>query len=57
MEFVLDSKAKPLGCYVAMHCSEDTQEAPEQFCRYFFSLAPSDSARLRNCFTVAAAGR
>jgi len=28
----------------------DTREAPEQFCKYFFSLAPS--ARLRNCFTV-----
>ena len=30
-----------------------TREAPEQFCRYFFSLAPSDSARLRNCWLLA----
>ena len=30
-----------------LYWDEDTREAPEQFCRYFFSLAPSDSARLR----------
>ena len=48
--------AEPLGCYVAMHCRycTETKTLGKHPNRYLFSLAPSDSARLRNCFTVAA---